>query len=285
MKEKLTEAMDARNNDIKSFVWKFARKSDGTQPEILLMDATEEQLKSFYAHCKSMLYSTDKVNPGRYVLLDIIKEQREKCNIELFMRKIESGSLMMDGKGCPKFMFWQTILDFKKKNADYFAQNDFETTPISVMFNNLPREYENITMGSIMKSVLGQLGIFNKKHITFTFVLNMGICLTPNELKEFNEKDSEGNRRSKLELIKERLDIKPNVRLMIKSGGLNFSELRAMVNLRTKNYSELTSDQLTVLRNKVLFRLENDVNFHASEWEKKINEIRKVCEARNIELE
>ena len=87
MKEKLTEAINARNNDIKSFVWKLARdKQTGEQEEIRLVDATAEQLNRFYAHCMSMLYSEDKLNPGRYVLLDIIKEQREKCNVELFLR-------------------------------------------------------------------------------------------------------------------------------------------------------------------------------------------------------
>ena len=30
MREKLTEAKEAKNNDIKSFVWKLARKADGT---------------------------------------------------------------------------------------------------------------------------------------------------------------------------------------------------------------------------------------------------------------
>ena len=79
LKDKLTEAINAKNNDVKSFVWKKARdKASGIQEEIRLMDATPEELNQLYAHCHSMLYSTDKVNPGRYVLLDIIKEQREK---------------------------------------------------------------------------------------------------------------------------------------------------------------------------------------------------------------
>ena len=49
--EKLNEAMKAKKNDIKSFVWKLAKKSDRTQEEILLVDATSEQLNSFYNHC------------------------------------------------------------------------------------------------------------------------------------------------------------------------------------------------------------------------------------------
>lgn len=285
IKEKLTEAINARNNDINSFVWKFARQSDGTQPEIRLVDATPEQLRTFYTHCKSMLYSTDKINPGRYVLLDIIKEQREKCNVELFMRKMESGSISADGKGYPKFMYWQNILDFKKKNPAYFTEHSFEESPISIFTGKLPREFENISIGAVMNSCLDQLGILNAKHITFSFILNMGIFLTREELREFGTTDSQGNKRSKLELIKERLNLKDTVKLMIKPGGLNFAELRAMINLRTKKYSELTTEQLTVLRNKVLFRLENEVMYHASCWEKKIEEIEKVAKAQNIILE
>ena len=55
LKEKLTEAINARNNDVKSFVWKLARKADGTQEEVRLVDATPEQLQQFFNHCHSML--------------------------------------------------------------------------------------------------------------------------------------------------------------------------------------------------------------------------------------
>lgn len=284
MKEKLTEAINAKENDVKSFVWKFARNSEGVQEQIKLVDATNEQLQTFYDHCHSMLYSTNKVNPGRYTLLNIIKEQRDKCNIELFMRKMELGSISADGKGYPKFMYWQNILDFKQKNAEYFANNDFKTSKISLFTGRLPREFEDITIGEVMESCLDQLGIFSNKHITFSFILSLGVCLTPEELKEFNEKDEQGNKRSKLELIKERLGLKNNIKLTVKSEGLSYNELRAMFNLKTKRYSELTTDQLTVLRNKVLFRLQNEINFHIESWEKKIAELEKVAAMRNITL-
>jgi hypothetical protein len=74
----------------------------------------------------------------------------------------------------------------------------------------------------------------------------MGVYLTPNEMKELNEKDAEGKNSSKLEIIKERLNIPPTVRLVVKPSGLNFTELRAMIGLRPKKYSELTTDQLLV---------------------------------------
>ena len=125
---------------------------------------------------------------------------------------------------------------------------------------------------------------FDNKHITFSFILNMGVYLTPTEMKEFDEKDKDGNTRSKLEVIKERLGIKPSVRLTVKPTGLNFSELRAMVNLKSKKYSDLTTDQLTVLRNKVLFRLENEVMFHIEQWEERMRQIELVAKEKGIEL-
>ena len=126
---------------------------------------------------------------------------------------------------------------------------------------------------------------FDNKHITFSFILNMGVYLTPAEMKEFDEKDKDGNTRSKLEVIKERLNIKNTVRLTVKPAGLSFNELRAMVNLKPKKYSELTTDQLTVLRNKVLFKLENEVMFHIEQWEERMRQLRMVAESKGITLE
>lgn len=124
----------------------------------------------------------------------------------------------------------------------------------------------------------------DSKHITFSFILNMGVYLTPTEMKEFEEKDKDGNTRSKLEVIKERLGIKSTVRLIVKPTGLNFTELRAMINLKPKKYSALTTDQLVTLRNKVLFKLENEVKFHISQWEERIRQIELVAQTRGISL-
>ena len=113
----------------------------------------------------------------------------------------------------------------------------------------------------------------------------MGVYLTPAEMKEFDEKDKDGNTRSKLEVIKERLNIKPTVRLTVKPTGLNFSELRAMVNLKPKKYSDLTTNQLIVLRNKVLFRLEDEVQFHIEQWQERMRQIELVANERGITLD
>lgn len=284
MRDKLMEAIEAKSNDVKSFVWKLARKADGTQEEIHLMDATPEQLNSFYKHCKSMLYSDDKVNPGRYVLLKIIGDQRKKCNIELFLRKLESGALSADGKPYPRHLYIQDIRSYMDANKEQFPVSERKNIPISAIPGNLPREFGRISIDDVIDGGLDKLGHFDNKHITFSFILNMGVYLTPAEMKEFNEKDKDGNPRKKPDLIKERLGLKPSVSLTVKPTGLNFSELRAMINLKPKKYSELTTDQLTVLRNKVLFRLEDEVQFHIEQWEERMRQIELVAKERGITL-
>lgn len=285
MREKLTEAIEAKSNDIKSFVWKLARKADGTQEEIRLVDATPEQLNKFYNHCQSMLYSNDKLNPGRYILLNIIEEQRRKCNVEIFLRKLESGAICADNKPYPRHLYIQDIRTYMNAHKSEFPSNELKNISIAACTGGLPREFERISIEEVLDGGLDQLGYLDNKHITFSFILNMGVYLTPTEMKEFDEKDSEGNTRSKLEVIKERLNIKSTVRLTVKPTGLNYNELRAMVTLKPKKYSELTTDQLTVLRNKVLFRLENEVLFHISQWEERLRQLKLVAESKGISFE
>jgi hypothetical protein len=285
MKEKLTEAINAKSNDVKSFVWKFARKSDGSQDELRLVDATPEQLNRFYNHCYSMLYSNDRLNPGRYVLLDIIKDQRSKCNTELFLRKLESGAICADAKPYPRHLYVQDIRTYMNAHKEEFPSKELKNISIAACTGGLPREFERISIENVLDGCLDQLGSIDTKHITFSFILNMGIYLTPSEIKEFDEKDKEGKTRSKLEVVKERLGIKPSVRLIVKPSGLNYNELRAMVTLKPKKYSELTTDQLTVLRNKVLFRLENEVMYHIESWEERMDQIKKVAKYLGVTLE
>lgn len=285
MREKLMEAMEAKSNDTKSFVWKLARKADGTQEEIRLVDATPEQLSRFYKHCQSMLYSNDKLNPGRYVLLNIIEEQRRKCNVEIFLRKLESGSICADGQPYPRHLYIQDLRAYMNAHKSEFPSNELKNISISSCTGGLPREFERISIEEVLDGGLDQLGYFDNKHITFSFILNMGVYLTPAEMKEFDEKDKDGNTRSKLEVIKERLNIKNTVRLTVKPTGLNYNELRAMVTLKPKKYSELTTDQLMVLRNKVLFRLENEVLFHIDQWEERMRQLRLVADSRDIDLD
>lgn len=282
LKEKLTEAIEAKNNDITNFIWKFAKNENGSQDFIKLVDATSEQLNEFYNHCHSMLYSTDKKNPGRYPLLNIIKEQRDNCNIELFFRKMKEG-IYTNGESWTKYDV-RNWIDEKIINKSQFPDNELDKIPMSVLKNNLPREFGRLSIKAVQKGCIDGLGLMNTKHLTFSFIINLGIYLTPDERKEFIEKDNNGNKRSILEVIKERLGLKSFINLYIKPSGLSYKELRAMLMLRTKRYDDLTTDQLITLRNKVLFRLEQEVNKHIDSWEERMHQIELVAQSKGIEL-
>lgn len=282
--DKLQEAIKNKSNNIKEFVWKFARNSNNTQDEIKLIDATPEQLNSFYKHCHSMLYNNDKLNPGRYVLLDIIAEQRRKCNVELFLRKLESGALCSDGKPYPRHLYIQDIKGYINRNKTEFPTDELKNIPISSCTNGLPREFERISIDDVINGCLYNLGWFDNKHITFSFIINLGLYLTPSEMQEFTEKDESGKIKNRLELIKKKLNLPSTVFLKVKPTGLSFKELRAMVNLRSMKYSDLTTDQLTILRNKVLFEFESEVQKHIDGWEERIRQIKLVAKEKNISL-
>lgn len=283
--EKLNEAMKAKKNDVKSFVWKLAKKSDRTQEEILLVDATPEQLNTFYKHCLSMLYSKDKNNPGRYPLLDLIKEQKRKCTIELFLRQLDRGTITEGAEPYPRTLWLQDIRAYMAQHRDIFPIDELGSISISQLVGGLKPEYKRITIEEAIDGCLDMLGTINTKHITFNFILNMGIFFTPSELQELEEKDANGKIRSRLEVLKERLRINPAVRLTVKPSGLNYTEFRAMVQLKSTKYSLLSTDQLTILEKKILPRLEKEIDYHISQWNERINQIRKVAEYKGITLE
>ena len=117
------------------------------------------------------------------------------------------------------------------------------------------------------------------------FILILGLWFDADEIKDLSEKDPvTGKMKNRLDVVRERLQLKNNVSLKIDPNGLNYNELRAMLKLRSCRFSDLTTDQLLVLRNKVLFRLEDSCAANAEIWIEKIKEILKTAEARNLDL-
>lgn len=297
--DKFVEAMNAKSNDIKTFVWRGAKQivnGEKVQTEIRLVDATPEQLNTFYAHCKSMLYSNDKVNPGRYVLLDLIKEQRAKCNAELYLRYLEDGNSENGRLRYPRFQYLQDLKEFLDINKEVLPREVWGKTLITEATSGIPAEFTDLSIDLVLDACLDTLGRFEKKHITLNFITKMGLWFEPQEMKDLSEKDeTTGKTRDRLEVIKERLNLKnvevrfnpskPNAPyLKLDPKGLSYCEFRAIVSLKSKKYSALTTDQLMVLRNKVLFRLEEEVAFHASQWETRMEQIRKVAESKGIKI-
>lgn len=278
MKEKLVAAIAKKNNDVNTFVWKGRKievNEQYVQEEKKLMDCSEQELKSFYNHCESMLYNDNKEYPGRYVLLNIIKDQRERCNTELFLRWLEQD------KGIPRFTFLPSLRAFLDNNTDIDPKETFIS---EALVGDCPAEFARLPIELVLEGCLDKLGKFVKQHITPAFIFRQGLWFTQQESKELTEKTDKGEYREKAEVAKERLGLKSTVNLYMTPKGLSFTQLRAMVNLKSKKYSELTSIQLETLRNRILFSLEDEIKFHINQWETRKNQIKMVCDAKGYTL-
>ena len=282
IRERLEEAIASKKADIKSFVWKGEKKEVNgvlTQEEVRLIDADENQLKKFYNHCMSMLYNQDKQNPGRYLLLDIIKDQIARCNCELFLRWLEQE------KGKPRFTFLSDVRTILDNNKDSIP--DTKSVPISAIVGGCPDEFKDIPISLVIEDCIDRLGYFNKQHITLSFIVKQGLWFTQQELKDLTERNEDGTIKDRIEVVKERLGLKlkPNINLYITPKGLTFGQLKAMLLLRSKKYSELTTDQLKTLRNVILFALSDEVRFHINQWESRITQLKEVAKFKGITLE
>lgn len=277
LEERMKEAIEKKSTDINSFMWKGIKvlNTDGKyeQTEKRLADMGSDELNSCYDHCKKMLFNKDTQNPGRHVVLAIISDQKNRCGAELFLRYIEQDKEMS------RFNLLSAINSFNTANKEYLKHN---TAVISDAFSGVPDEYQEIPLDLVVDGCLDRLGAFNKKHITRTFILKQGIWLTSSEVKEIIG-DTKVNDR--LEVIRELLGIKDVEKLSINSKGINYSQMRAMLNLKpNKKYRDLTTVQLETLRYRILFNLEETVLSHIISWEKRMEEIELVADHNRIKL-
>lgn len=278
----LQDAIDKTNFYANSYVWKGKKVKDENgnfiQEEVRLVDATEDQLRSFYAHCVSMLNNTDKQNPGRYPLMEIIQLQKDRCGVELFLRESEQ-------QGTSRY----TIIDSIKQVIRYsgITQEESKAIPLN-QFINVDSQFQNLPIKLVQDGCLQKLGKFDNSHLTLTFILKQGLRITNEEEQELTEYtyDSKGNsiKRKYIDVVRERLNIAAHMKLRNDPRGLTYAQLRAMLNLRNRNYNDLTTDQLKTLRNRVLFALEDEVAFHIEQWETRLEQLNEVAELKGISL-
>lgn len=279
LSERMQEAIEKKSTDINSFEWKGVKvlDSDGKykQESKKLIDMPLSELGTCYDHCKKMLFNKDSQNPGRYLVLEIISNQKERCGAELFLR------FLAEKHDMSRLSLLSNTTTFLNNNKELFK----DVKPLlKDMFSSIPNEFEMLPLSLIIDGCIDRLGAFVKKHITRTFVLKQGVWLTPTESKELLQ--SEGNpAKDRLEIIREHLGIKDVEKLYINSRGINYTQMRGMLNLKTnKKYSDLTTIQLETLRNRILFNLEEEVKNHITAWEKRMEEIELVAEFNGIKL-
>ena len=277
--DKLQEALDIKKEDVNSYVWKGPRVN-GVQEEFKLIDADYDTLKKWYNRCITMLNNTDVHTPGRLVLVNIIDDQIARCRAELLMRWLRKE------KQYTNIKCLQDLRQIIANNKDVLTPETIKTYPICEVMSGLPIEFQTVSVGNVLDACMDLLGVFDCSHVTRNFIVKMGLWFTPQELQnELCQRDSNtGKPRNRLEVVREILKVDPAIRLRISETGLTFNEFKAIFNIQKDKHSSYSSEQLNVLANKILYRLQNQCEEQAKQWQDKANEIAKVANIKGWDV-
>lgn len=131
------------------------------------MDMTEFELQKAYKHCYSMLYNKSRYTPGKIVLRDSLGTLGIACVTELFVRYLIHECEIESIKNRQDLL---TLINKLKRECD-IKNDDY----ISSVFNNLPDEYNKIKIRDLIDACLNNLGTFNNKLLTSSFLLAQGV--------------------------------------------------------------------------------------------------------------
>lgn len=262
--DKLAQAIEKRSNNIDNWTW-----INKNGESVRLLDMSLDELQKAYTHTLDMLYRKTNYKFGKLEVRKNIQKLHESCNSELLHRYIQH-DLQID-----MFKTNKDILDFinKFKEVNGATNND----PITTMFSNLPKEFEELTIGDLLKACLDACEPINRKLISNEFIISLGIWLTEDEKRDLTEFDNNGKLRPWVEVMKERLFIDGGYFRVVPTG-LSYSELRALLNLEPRTrVSIVPSATLKLLRDKILLLLDNDLEYHIKKWSNLKEQIENVA--------
>ena len=282
----IAKQREEQANDINNFVWKGPKDKNGIQEEIKLVNADFYQLQRFYNHCMEMLHNKDRKNPGRLTLLDIVHDQIQRCRAELLVRWLRSEK-HYTATNC-----LEDLRNIISNNRDTYTQEAIKTKRISEVMNGLPLEFERIPISLVMDACLDSLGVADMSHVTLNFIIKMGLWFTPQEMQKphsegglYKKDPVTGKTMNRLDVIAKDLRLSEGIQLRIdKNTGLSFAEFRSMYKLKKDKYSTLTSDQLRLLSNKILYRFQDQCETQAKQWQDKIKELLLVAEKKGWDI-
>lgn len=278
----LKQALDSKKPDYSSFVWKGEKRKEGdkyVQDNERIDSMSPGRLKECYRHCNKMLYSEDPKHLGRYNVLEEVTEQIRNCNTELLLRYFENSYLRNENRPATKrFSLMISLRELMKNNPEI---SDWNMVTLSKFSENIPEEFHDITVENILNGCTDNLGAMNKQHLTMTFITKMGLWFTKAE-----ENELKGNSNAdRLKIAKEKLHLPEKLILRFSEKGLSYHEMRAMLILPKKQkYSDMTTEQLCTLRNKVLLRLSREVDSHIYSWKRLMHQIELVAKSKGINL-
>lgn len=278
----LKQALDSKKNDFSSFVWKGEKRKEGdkfVQDTEMIINMTPERLKECYAHCDRMLNSTDPKRLGRYNVLDEVNEQIKKCNIELLLRYFENSYIRNENRTpIKRRTLWLSLRELMSNNPDI---EDWSKVPMNKITTELPSEFNDISVAEVLDGCIDVLGSFNKQHLTMSFITKMGLWFTKAEETELKGTSNT----DRLKTAKEKLHLPDKLVLRFSDKGLSYHEMRAMLTLpKQQRYSDMTTEQLYTLENKILPRLQKEIDSHIFSWKRLMKQFELVAKNKGIEL-
>lgn len=296
---KETGSIDAGEKKIRSYLWREQTTSatDKTFSERPLVDYDEEHLQRFYNLCMEMLFNSSSDKPGRIKVKSEIEAQKRCCNITLFLRYIRKQYNETE------YTLYNIFSKFVSNNRDNHP--DIEKRKASeCIVGDCPVDFKDVTIQELMFACIDSIGSFSIKHITKRLIFAQGINLTDEDRRELtpsqDEKDkilslengdvfydkSGKPRIGKFDLIKHRLGItNSEYKMYFSSAGLTYSQFKAMIQLPMfAKFSELSTEQLQTLRDKILPTLEMEVEKHIKQWKRRAREIKEVAEYKGYHL-
>ncbi len=258
---------------LNTYEWKGAKqKLNGeiTQKTIKLVNASKEELQQFFDYSNLMLHNSSASKPGRYTVLCSILDQTNRCNAELLLRWFRNEEKI------DQITLSNAIREFTSANKDVIEPKE-KLTAQSIA-SKLPEIFNSVPLTLLEDACLDTLGKFNKKHLTLTFVAKQGINLTPKERAEFTTKVTAD--KTLKDVIKEQCAIPNTIKIEFKEQGLKYLEFRTIIQMKNDKYSSIPSDQLKLLRDRLLPALHKDVNRHITFWENQKDRIQQVMDSK-----
>lgn len=288
----LQKAFEAKKSDYSNFVWKGEKVKEGkryVQQSEKIADMSPERLKECWNHCEKMLRNNDPKHLGRYNVLEEVNSQISKCNTELFLRYLENSYKRRENYvSTPRYKMMLAVKEFIR-NSEIDAEKqgielDWKKIPVTHLSGDeIPSEFHDVNIADVLDGCIYQLGVFNKQHLTMSFITKMGLWFTKAEENEL--KGTTNSNIERLKVAKERLHIPNELVLRFSEKGISYHEMRAMLTLPKKQrYSDMTTEQLVTLRNKILFRLSKEVEGHIFSWKRLQKQIELVAKSKGIDL-
>lgn len=288
----LQKAFEAKKNDFSNFVWKGEKVKLGdkyVQKSEKIADMSPERLKECWMHCEKMLRNSDPKHLGRYNVLEEVTSQINKCNTELFLRYLENSYKKREHYiPTPRYKMMLAVKEFIRNSEKEAEEQGIELnwnkiSATQLSGEELASEFQDISIADVLDGCIDQLGVFNKQHLTMTFITKMGLWFTKAEENEL--KGSNNSNLERLKVAKERLHLPTKLVLRLSEKGLSYHEMRAMLTLPKKQkYSDMTTEQLVTLRNKVLLRLSKEIDGHIFSWKRLQKQIELVAKSKGINL-